>query len=202
MKVTPLDLRQAQLRVTMRGYDRNEVDALLSEVAADYEQALRETDRLQQELGRLEAVVTEHREHERNLRNTLLTAQRLADEIREHAEQDARRVMQEAEGRAEMVLQKTQTRVEEVQREIDGLKLRRRDVETSLQAMIATLRNALEFVREQELKEREDKVLLHRPRQVPPPDTAPQATPQAQAVGETPSATIKRLLNQSGEEPS
>lgn len=201
MKVTPLDLRQAKLRVAMRGYDRNEVDALLSEVADDYEQALRETDRLHQELNKLEELVTEHREHERNLRNTLLTAQRLADEIREHAEQDAKRVVQEAESRAEMVLQKTQTRVEEVQREIDGLKLRRRDVETSLQSMIATLRNALEFVREQELKEREDKVLLHRPRQ-PQAEPANPATPQAQAVGETPGATIKRLLNQTGEEPS
>lgn len=202
MKVTPLDLRQAKLRVALRGYDRTEVDALLSEVADDYEQALRETDRLHQELSRLEAVVTEHREHERNLRNTLLTAQRLADEIREHAEQDAKHVVQEAESRAEMVLQKTQTRVEEVQREIDGLKLRRRDVETSLQSMIATLRNALEFVREQEMKEREDKVLLHRPRQVPPAEPAVQAAPQAQAVGETPAATIKRLLGQPGEEPS
>ena len=201
MKVTPLDLRQAQLRVTMRGYDRNEVDALLNEVADDYEQALRETDRLHQELSRLEAVVTEHREHERNLRNTRLTAQRLADEIRDHAEQDGKRVLAEAEGRAELVLQRTQSRVEEVQREIDGLKLRRRDVETSLQSMIATLRNALEFVREQELKEREDKVLLHRPRQAQAEPALP-ATPQAQAVGETPGTTIKRLLNQSGEEPS
>ncbi len=201
MKVTPLDLRQAQLRVAMRGYDRNQVDALLSEVADDYEQALRETDRLHQELSRLEAVVTEHREHERNLRNTLLTAQRLADEIREHAELESRRVMEEAESRSELVLQKAQARVEEVQREIDGLKLRRRDVETSLQATIATLRNALEFVREQDLKEREDRVLLHRPRQAQA-EQAPPAESPAQAVGETPAGVIRRLLNQTGEEPS
>src|SRR5450756_823051 len=143
MKVTPLDLRQAKLRVTMRGYDRNEVDALLSEVADDYEQALRESDRLHQELLRLEAVVAEHREHERNLRNTLLTAQRLADEIREHAELESRRVVEEAESRAELIFQQTQGRLTEIQREIDGLKLKRRDVETTLQSTIATLRNCL-----------------------------------------------------------
>ena len=198
MKVTPLDLRQAKLRVTMRGYDRNEVDALLSEVADDYEQALREADRLHQELIRLEAVVAEHREHERNLRNTLLTAQRLADEIREHAEQEARRVLEEAESRAEMVFQQTQGRLEETQREIDGLKLKRRDVETTLQSTIATLRNALEFVREQEQKEREDKILLHRPRQAPVEPASP-AVPQAQAAGETTASVIKRALDQAGE---
>jgi cell division initiation protein len=198
MKVTPLDLRQAKLRTTMRGYDRNEVDALLNEVADDYEQALREADRLHQELLRLEAVVTEHREHERNLRNTLLTAQRLSDEIREHAEQESRRILEDAESRAELILQKSQGRIDEVQREIDGLKLKRRDVETSLQSTIATLRNALEFVREQEQKERDDKILLHRPRQVVTEPQA-QAAPQAPAVGGSPSSTLLRALDAAAE---
>jgi cell division initiation protein len=198
MKVTPLDLRQAKLRVVMRGYDRNEVDALLSEVADDYEQALRETDRLHQELLRLEAVVTEHREHERNLRNTLLTAQRLSDEIHEHAEQESRRIIEDAESRAELILGKSESRIEEVQREIDGLKLKRRDVETTLQSTIATLRNALQFVREQDQKERDDKILLHRPRQVVLEQQA-QAAPQAQAVGGSPTSTLLRTLDAAAE---
>ena len=67
-----------------------------------------------------------------------------------------------------------QARVDEIQREIDGLRLKRRDVESSLEATIAALRNALEFVREQDQKEREDKVLLHRPR---PAADVPQAPP-------------------------
>ncbi len=198
MKVTPLDLRQAKLRVVMRGYDRNEVDALLNEVADDYEQALREADRLHQELLRLEAVVAEHREHERNLRNTLLTAQRLSDEIREHAEQESRRILEEAESRADLILQQTQSRVEDVQREIDALKLKRRDVETTLQSTIATLRNALEFVREQDQKEREDKILLHRPRQLAAEPPA-AVVPQARAVNESPTAAVMRALDAAAE---
>ena len=198
MKVTPLDLRQAKLRVVMRGYDRNEVDALLSEVADDYEQALRESDRLQQDLLRLEAVVTEHREHERNLRNTLLTAQRLSDEIQAHAEQESRRIVEDAESRAELILQKSEGRFEEVQRDIDGLKLKRRDVETTLQSTIATLRNALQFVREQDQKERDDKILLHRPRQAVHEPQA-QTAPQAQAVGGSPTSTLMRTLDAAAE---
>jgi len=182
----------------MRGYDRNEVDALLNEVADDYEQALRESDRLHQELQRLEATVTEHREHERNLRNTLLTAQRLSDEIRDHAEQESRRIVVDAEARAELVLQKTQSRVDEVQREIDGLKLKRRDVETTLQSTIATLRNALEFVREQEQKERDDKILLHRPRQVVL-EPQSQVVPQAQVVGGSSASLAMRALDPAAE---
>lgn len=199
MKVTPLDLRQAKLRVTMRGYDRNEVDALLNEVADDYEQALRESDRLRQELLRLEAVVAEHREHERNLRNTLLTAQRLADEIREHAELESRRVVEEAESRAELIYQQTQGRLTEIQREIDGLKLKRRDVETTLQSTIATLRNALEFVREQDQKDREDKILYHRPRQGAMESPVQVSQPQAYAVGGSPAGTVMHTIDEAAE---
>jgi cell division initiation protein len=172
MKVTPLDLRQQKFRTAMRGYDRAEVESFLNETAEDYEQALRDADRLRDELARAQASLDEHRESERNLRNTLLTAQRLADEIKQNAESEGKRVVREAEGRADLLTQKTQSRLEEVQREIDGLRLKRRDVESSLESTISALRNALDFVREQDQKEREDKVLLHRPRVVEQPPVA------------------------------
>jgi cell division initiation protein len=171
MKVTPLDLRQQRFKTVMRGFDREEVTAFLSEVADDYEQALREAERLRDELGRTQASLDELREHERNLRNTLLTAQKLADEIRNNAEQEARRVIRDAEDRAEIVLQKAQGRLHDVQREIDGVRLRRKDAEASLESTIAALRHSLEFLREQGVKERDEKIVLHRPRplhEVPP----------------------------------
>jgi len=101
MKVTPLDLRQTQFATAMRGYDKNEVRTFLAEAADDYEQALREIDALKQSLARAEQDLVEHRDREVNLRNTLLTAQRLADQIRENAEQEAKMVVREAEGRAD-----------------------------------------------------------------------------------------------------
>jgi cell division initiation protein len=168
MKVTPLDLRQQRFQTVMRGYDRGEVNAFLAEAADDYENALRENERLRQELAKAEAVLNEHRGQEKNLSNTLITAQKLADEIKENAQQEAARIIREAEGRSDLLLQKSQTRLEEVQREIDGLRMKRKDVETSLEGIISTLYNTIEFVREQDIKHRDEKVLLHRPRVVEP----------------------------------
>ncbi len=95
-----------------------------------------------------------------------MTAQQLADDIRANAEEEARRIVREAQGRSELLLEKTQARLEDVQREIDGLKLKRRDVETSIESTIQVLRNTLEYVREQEARDRDDKdkILIHRPR--------------------------------------
>jgi cell division initiation protein len=169
MKVSPLDLRQQRFRKAFRGFDTVEVTAFLAAVADDYEQALHETDRLRQDLARIEAVLNEHREHEKNLQNTMTTAQKLSDDIKAHADQEARRIIREAEGRSELLLEKTQARVEDIQREIDGLKLKRRDVETSIESTIQVLRNTIEYVREQEAREREDKILFHRPRHAEAP---------------------------------
>ena len=164
MNVSPLDLRQQKFSKSFRGFDPVEVTSLMMAVAEDYEQALRETDRLRTDLTRMEAVLNEHREHERNLKSTLLAAQKLADDIKANAEEEARRIIRDAQSRSDLLLQKTDARLEDVQREIDGLKLKRKDVETSIEATIQTLRNTLEYVREQEVREREDKILLHRPR--------------------------------------
>src|SRR5437868_11252512 len=82
MNVSPLDLRQQRFATAMRGFDKVEVTSFLAAVADDYEQALRETDRLRQDMARMEAVLAEHRDSEKSLKTTLLAAQRLADDIK------------------------------------------------------------------------------------------------------------------------
>lgn len=175
MNVSPLDLRQQRFRKTVRGFDPVEVTAFLAAVADDYEQALRETDRLRQDLMKMEVVLAHHRENEQNLRATMMTAQKLSDDIKSTADAEAKRIVAgadaeakriilEAASRSELLLDQTQARMEDIQREIDGLKLKRKDVETTIEASIQTLRNTLEFVREQEARDRDDRILLHRPR--------------------------------------
>ncbi len=182
MNVSPLDLRQQRFHSRFRGFDKVEVTSFLAAVAEDYEQALRETDRLRQELARMEAVISEHREHEQNLRATLTTAQKLSDDIKAAAEKEAERIIREADGRSQILLDKTQAHLEDIQREIDGLKLKRRDVETSIEATIQTLHNSLDYVREQETRERDDKILFHRPRHTDQSSDA-HASHEPKAIG-------------------
>ncbi len=170
MNVSPLDLRQQRFATSLRGFDKIEVTSFLLAVADDYETALRETDRLRQDLSRMEAILNEHREQEKSLQSTLITAQKLADDIRKNAELEAQRIIREAEGRSDLLLEKTSARLEDVQREIDGMKLKRKSVETSIEATIQTLRNTLEYVREQDERDREERLLLHRPRHQETPE--------------------------------
>lgn len=168
MKVSPLDLRTLRFKTRFRGFDQAEVTALIAEVADDYEHALQEVDRLRQEISKMEALLNQHREHERSLRDTMVTAQRVSDDIRTNAEEQAKQIVREAEGRSDLLLQKTQARLEDVQREIDGMRMKRREVENTLESSISSLRSTLEFVREQDQRDREEKILLHRPRTAEP----------------------------------
>lgn len=164
MRIAPLDLRQQRFKTSFRGYDKTEVVAFLTEAADDYEHALREIDRLRQDLTRMEALLSEHRDREANLRSTLMTAQRLSDELKDAAQAEAKMILREAQGRADLLLQKAQARLEDVERDITELRLRRRGVEGSLETSIQTLYHALEFIRDRD-QQPEGEVHLHRPRQ-------------------------------------
>lgn len=181
MRIAPLDLRQQRFRKALQGYDRTEVVAFLTEAADDYEHALREIDRLRQDLVRSEALLHEHREREAYLRNTLVTAQKVSDQLKETAENEAKMIIREAQGRADLLLQKAQARVEEIEHDITEMRLRRRGVEGTLESAIQTLYHALEFIRDQDRPD--DKVLLHRPRHAEAP-TNRQAADDTETVAD------------------
>ena len=158
LSVTPVDMRQAKFATAMRGFDRDEVSAFLLEAADGYEHALLENERLRQEIARLEASLSQYREMEGGLKSTLMSAQKVAEDMRENATQEAARIVKEAEGRAEMAIQKAQARLDDVQREIDGLRMKRREAEVSLGSLVTTLQNTLELIKEQDARELAPKV--------------------------------------------
>ena len=150
---TPLDVRQAKFNSAMRGYEKAEVNAFLLETADGYEQALRENERLRQEVFRLEASLTQYRSLESTLKSALMSAHKASDDMKSTAQPEAARIVREAEGQVEILMQRTQSQLEDVQREIDGLRLKRRESEVMLESIIAALQNTLEFVREQDIRE-------------------------------------------------
>ena len=185
LKVTPLDLRQMKLSTAMRGYDKAEVTSLMLEAADGYEQALRDNDKLRTDIIRLEAALAQHRELEGSLKTTLMSAQRVADDMRDNATSEAARIVREAEGKAELLMQRAQARAEDAQREIDAMAVKRHEAETGVEAIISVLHHTLDFIRQQEQRERAfDKVVPHRPRV----DAA--AKPPVAALAPSPSVSV------------
>ena len=106
-------------------------------------------------------MIRQHRELEATLNSTLVQAQKVSDDMRNHAQLEADRLVREAKGRAELLMAAAQNRLDDVQREIDGLKMKRREVEVGIESIIGALNHTLEFVREQP---RDARVVTHQPR--------------------------------------
>ncbi len=174
MKLSPVDLRQQGFPLAVRGFDRTAVNAFLVRAAEDYEAALLEIERLRRDLAAAEVQLQEHRGRDTTLRNALLTAQRVADDIKEMAQQESKAVMREAEGRAALLLEKAQGRLDDVERDIEELRVRRHELEESVGRSVVAIQQALESVKNE--SRNDDKILLHRRRVLDPSTLAAERT--------------------------
>ena len=128
--------------------------SFLVDASESYEMALRENERLRQDIERLQASMRQYQDLEGGLKSTLVHAQKVADDVRATAALEAERVVREAQGRAELMMMAAQNRLEDAQREIDGLKLRRREAEANVESIISSLHATLEFIRDQQREPR------------------------------------------------
>ena len=147
-------MRQTTFASGWRGYSPEAVRTFLVDASESYERALRENERLRQDIERLQALLRQYQDLEDGLKNTLVHAQKVADDVRASAALEADRVVKEAQGRAELMTMAAQNRIEDAQREIDGLKLRRREAEANVESIISSLYSTLEFIRDQQREPR------------------------------------------------
>ena len=111
MRITPQDIRQQQFTVRMfRGFDPQEVDAFLEDVADDYETKLKECQLLKEQLAAQEERQRGVLELERTLQDTLVTTQRLADEIKGTARREAEELRTTARNESELIVREAELR--------------------------------------------------------------------------------------------
>ncbi len=153
MKITPMDIQRQSFNSRFRGYDGDEVRAFLNLVSEEVAVLQRDHSRLQQEVQHLNALLDEHRERETILKNTLLTAQRVSEEIRDNARKQAESTVQEAELRADRLLELAQNRAHEVENQILDLRSQRSSLRTDVRALVQRLSQILDLQEEAELED-------------------------------------------------
>ncbi|MEO5656788.1 MAG: DivIVA domain-containing protein [Nitrospiria bacterium] len=127
MKVTPVDIQQIGFRKGLRGYDRHEVDAFLASLAESFEELNKENREAKERIGTLEAALDVLKKKEDLLNQTLVSAERMVDDMKRQAQREAELRVREAEMAAENLTRKA--REERVAIEQDVMTWRRRQVE-------------------------------------------------------------------------
>ena len=149
MRITPMDIRQQQFTVKMfRGFDTQEVDTFLEDLASDYEALLKENSLLKEQLQALEERTRGLEEREKVLQETLVTAQKASQEIREAARRETQITLSDAELQAEKIVQGAHARFLRVVDEINELKRQRVQLEGHIRMIVESHLKLLDAFRE------------------------------------------------------
>jgi cell division initiation protein len=120
----------------LKGYDPQEVDAFLDDVAEDYEAVLKEVALLKEQIAAAEERSRGVTERERTLQDTLVTTQRLADEMKNNARREAELILREAELTGEKSVEAARAEEGKIRADIVALKRMRRQL---VEEFVATL---------------------------------------------------------------
>ena len=144
MKITPLDIQQMVFRTKLRGYDREEVNRFLEELAQTVESLNRDNAILRERLAMTEQQVSELKRTETTLTNTLVAAQSLADDVKRSASRDAELIVKEAELKAGEVIRQARVELGETQRDLSQLQKQRLLMVERMRATLHTFERMLD----------------------------------------------------------
>jgi len=137
MRLSAMDIRQQQFAVKLlRGFDPQEVDAFLDEVADDWEELLKENNLLKEQLTSLEEQKKATDEQNKTLQQTLIVAQKMAEEFRESSKRAADIVLREAQLQAEKFLEEARQEQTRLLGEVAALRQQRRQVSEELLSIL------------------------------------------------------------------
>ncbi|MGD1048727.1 MAG: DivIVA domain-containing protein, partial [Candidatus Krumholzibacteriaceae bacterium] len=144
MRITPLDIRKQEFKKVMRGLDSEEVYAFLNTIAEEYEAVLSDNKNLRERLVALEERLNEYKAIETNLRNTLLTAEKLTQEAKENARREASLMIREAEMEADKAAESIRAHTSQLRREILELKKNKDNYITRLKTLLDSHKKMLD----------------------------------------------------------
>jgi cell division initiation protein len=144
MSLTPVEIRHVRLGRRPLGYGRPSVDRLLDEIASSYEDVWRDRADLRDEIDRLEDELRRQREIEDALRNTLLSAERMADELRARAHDEADLIVAEARAKAREIAAAAESNEQRVRDEIRRLRMLETDFRAEFRAFLTSALERLE----------------------------------------------------------
>ena len=125
MRITPLDIQQMVFKVSFRGYDKEEVNRFLEELAQTVESLNRDHAVQREKIIFLEQQVAELKRTEATLSNTLLSAQSLAEDVKQNAHREADLVIKEAELKAGELIRQARVELTDTQRDLSSLQKQR-----------------------------------------------------------------------------
>ncbi|MCX8007717.1 MAG: DivIVA domain-containing protein [Coriobacteriia bacterium] len=153
MKLTPLDIHHKEFSKSLRGYNEVEVDEFLDQVADELERLFKENIELSERIEAAEEKVRAYQEMERTLNNTLLAAQKSADDIIAKAKHEAEVVLKDAEVKAKEIIHNALQQKQKAQADLIRIKQAEEEFRSQFRALLEShLRGVAEIPLPEDVK--------------------------------------------------
>jgi len=136
MKLTPLDIHHKEFRNSLRGYNVEEVDKFLDEVADEFERLFKENIDLSERLDAAREQIRGFEAQKETLHNTLVAAQRSAEDITLRAKEEAATVLRDAEVKAKEIIHNALTQKQAISTELVRIKKAEEEFRVAFKQML------------------------------------------------------------------
>lgn len=134
-----MDIQQQQFKGKMLGgLDPEDVDAFLQLVAGEMEELIRENNDLKERINRNQTQMTEMEAREAQLRETMLAAQRITEEMKANAQKEAHLMISEAELKGERIVADAENKLVQLNNQIQELKRDKLQFENGFKNLLDT----------------------------------------------------------------
>ena len=120
--ITPLDIQNKVFSRSFRGYSPKAVNAFLNEILEDYEKMYKENIEYKDKIVMLSDQIRQHNTMEETLKNTLIIAQKTAEDVAMNARSKAEIIIGNAEDEGRRIIEKTKDEVKDVKEEYEQLR--------------------------------------------------------------------------------
>ncbi len=148
INLTPLDIQQQRFKTKFRGFDTQEVELFLDQMADAFEALLRQNEHIKEDIDRLQLEIKGYKNREDAFKRALLNSQRVIEQMKENAQKSAELVVAEAEVKAEKILNKAHNRLAQLHEDIGELKRQRVQIEVQIGSIIESHSKLLEISKE------------------------------------------------------
>ena len=148
MRLSPLDIQSQQFRQKLKGLDPREVENFLEMVATEFEELIRENSKIKENLARLSNQYDELKQREQTLKETMMTAQKITEDMKASARKEAEIILKEAELKAEKMIDDAHRKLAAISDQVVEIKRIRAQFETAVKAAAQSHLKMLEVTTE------------------------------------------------------
>ena len=136
MRVTPLDIIKKEFSTARKGFDNTEVEDFLGEIRETLDELLKENQRLRDVIKRRDEEIDSLKGEESSIKDTLVLARRLTEELERKARRESDLIVGEARLEAQRILMSTADERRNLQGELAQLRAVKAKIVSEIQAVL------------------------------------------------------------------